>query len=148
MIRLGIAYASAPVIQILNNVKAPYSISTPTALLASRALSLPGLALLQTKLNILKANHKTLKASLLAVPNIIQILGAGNANFLLARIGRDGQVDDKRAKAIYLRMAQEMGVVVRYRGGEVGCLGCLRITIGTEEECSIVLARLTELLKD
>jgi len=38
-------------------------------------------------------------------------------------------------------------VVVRYRGSELGCQGCLRITVGTEEENKTVLAKLEKVLK-
>lgn len=45
-------------------------------------------------------------------------------------------------------MAREDKVVVRYRGNEVGCEGCLRITVGTREECEEVVRRLGKLLKE
>jgi histidinol-phosphate aminotransferase len=44
-------------------------------------------------------------------------------------------------------MAENRGVVVRYRGGEIGCEGCLRVTVGTEEECETVLKQLGDLLQ-
>lgn len=50
------------------------------------------------------------------------------------------QVDN--AQAIYKRMADD-GVVVRFRGNELHCKDCLRITVGTPEEN----AKLLELLK-
>lgn len=50
------------------------------------------------------------------------------------------QVDD--AETIYKRMADN-GVVVRYRGRELHCEDCLRITVGTPEENE----RLLELLQ-
>jgi histidinol-phosphate aminotransferase len=40
-----------------------------------------------------------------------------------------------------------MGVVVRYRGNELGCDGCLRITIGTEEENAMAVEKLQEAMK-
>jgi histidinol-phosphate aminotransferase len=33
-------------------------------------------------------------------------------------------------------LAENRGVVVRFRGNEHGCLGCLRITVGTDSEVS------------
>lgn len=129
-------------IQILNNIKAPYNISTPTAALALRALSSEGLALLATKITTLKANHASLHAALLTLPNVLQILGSGNANFLLAQIGTNGIPDNRKAERIYKAMAEKEKVVVRFRGNEVGCEGCLRITVGTSEECEVVINKL------
>ena len=47
------------------------------------------------------------------------------------------------AHEIYKRMAGK-GVVVRYRGNELHCKDCLRITVGTPEENN----RLLELLQE
>ena len=145
--RLGIAFSSPALIQVLNNIKAPYNISTPTATLAHRALSPAGLSLLATKIATLKSNHAYLHAALLALPKVLRILGAGNANFLLAQIGTDGKVDNARAEKCYKFMAETDKVVVRFRGNEVGCEGCLRVTVGTREECEEVVRRLGSLLK-
>lgn len=43
----------------------------------------------------------------------------------------------------YNQMADN-GVVTRYRGNELHCSECLRVTIGTEEENKIFLALLVE----
>jgi histidinol-phosphate aminotransferase len=45
-------------------------------------------------------------------------------------------------------LAEEEGVVVRYRGNELGCQGCLRITVGTEEENAIALQKLKKALEN
>jgi len=44
-------------------------------------------------------------------------------------------------------MAERDRVVVRFRGNEVGCEACLRITVGTRDECERVVERLRELLQ-
>lgn len=137
-------------IQILNNIKAPYNISTPTATLAERALSPSGISLLNATLSTLISNHSYLQAGLLKLPNVLRILGGGHANFILTQIGDGpgGKPDNARALRVYEKMAREEKVVVRFRGMEFGCEGCLRITVGTKEECDQVLIKLGELLKD
>lgn len=133
---------------MLNNIKAPYNISTPTASLALRALSPTGLSLLASKIATLQANHARLCAAVLKLPNVLQVLGGGHANFLLAQIGgSDGRPSNARAESIYTEMAEKEKVVVRFRGREVGCEGCLRITVGTEEECEVVVQKLAALLR-
>lgn len=60
--------------------------------------------------------------------------------------GTEGKPDSGRAQKAYKTLAEELGVVVRYRGNELGCEGALRITVGTEEENKVVLERLVEVL--
>ena len=50
--------------------------------------------------------------------------------------------------AVYERLADTKGVVVRFRGKEVGCLGCLRISVGTAEEVDKLLERMQSVLRD
>lgn len=61
--------------------------------------------------------------------------------------GRNGKPDNQRAQKVYKTMAEEEGVVVRYRGGEPGCEGCLRVTVGSEEENSVVVGKLRKTLE-
>ncbi|ORY87497.1 pyridoxal phosphate-dependent transferase [Leucosporidium creatinivorum] len=148
-IRLGLAFSSPEIIQVLNNIKAPYNISTPTAALAKRALSPSGLTLFRANLSTLIANRSTLSTALLALPSILQILGAPHANFVLAQVGgKDGKPDNVKAQKVYEKMAREDKVVVRFRGNEVGCEACLRITVGTKEECEAVVEKLAKLLEE
>jgi histidinol-phosphate aminotransferase len=52
------------------------------------------------------------------------------------------------ALAVYEKLAETKGVVVRFRGKEHGCLGCLRITVGTEDEVTRFLAALKKTLAE
>jgi len=62
------------------------------------------------------------------------------ANFVLARIGplKPAFVDGMRAR----------GILVRDRSRDYGCEGCVRITIGTAEHTSRLLAALREVLEE
>lgn len=60
---------------------------------------------------------------------------------MLCDLFRPGQMDN--AHEVYRRLA-DSGVVVRYRGSELHCENCLRISIGTAEENQ----KLEELLKE
>ena len=57
-------------------------------------------------------------------------------------------MDNKRANEVYLRLARREGVVVRFRGNELGCEGCLRVTVGTRQECERALERFREVLSE
>ncbi|TXT07338.1 hypothetical protein VHUM_03058 [Vanrija humicola] len=148
-IRLGYLLASPELIQILTNAKAPYNVSLPTASLALASVSESGLAVMKKNTETLVANRTALIDGLLKIPSIGKIPGGNHANFVLAQVldKPGGQPDNARANAVYKEMAENRGVVVRFRGNEPGCLACLRITVGTEEENATALARLSELLQ-
>lgn len=144
---LGYLLAPPPLIQILTNTKAPYNISLPTASLAQQAVSTPGLVQMANAVSTLNANRTKLIDGLKSISGIGSILGGNHANFVMAQVTKDGKPSNERAVSVYKNMAEHRGVVVRYRGSEVGCEGCLRITVGTEEEVAAVLKQLGELLQ-
>ena len=150
--RLGIAIAQPPLIQILSNTKAPYNVSTPTAHLALRALSPASLSGMRENIEKLKVSRAKLLSSLhgLKELGLGRAIGAQDANFILIPVlTRDGSVPDNvRAGRVYKTLAEEEGVVVRYRGSEVGCVGCLRITVGTEQENAVALTKLKKTLEN
>jgi histidinol-phosphate aminotransferase len=149
LVRLGIAYSQPALIQIMNNTKAPYNISVPTAHLASLALSPAGLDKMRTNVRTLIENRSWLEKALKQLPGVGPILGSGEANFVLVTIldSPEGKPDGKRAGMIYKRMAEERGLVVRNRSSDLGCEGCLRITVGTQEENERCIELIRQLLK-
>ncbi|KIK55054.1 hypothetical protein GYMLUDRAFT_48265 [Collybiopsis luxurians FD-317 M1] len=151
-IRLGIAIAQPPLIQILTNTKAPYNISTPTAHLALSALSPSSLETMKTKVQTLKTSRSALLKSLAAIAHLGlgSSIGSNEANFVMIPVlSKDGsRPDSVRAQKVYKALAEENGVVVRFRGNEPGCEGCLRITIGSEEENAAVVRKLELVLNE
>jgi histidinol-phosphate aminotransferase len=117
---------------------------------AMRALSPESTVVRQEKINTLLASRSALVSDLAAIAHLGlgNPIGSGHANFVMIPVLNvtSKQPDSKRAHAIYKALAEEMGVVVRYRGNEVGCSGCLRITIGTKEENKTLLQRMQEAL--
>ncbi|KFY81998.1 hypothetical protein V500_10919 [Pseudogymnoascus sp. VKM F-4518 (FW-2643)] len=134
-VRLGAAFAAAPVAGLMNALKAPYNISTPTSILASAALSAEGIAAMEDSRAKIVTQRERLVKALPTIPGIGRLRGGEAANFLLFEVlNQKGEPDNKVAKGVYERLAAGRGVVVRFRGSEYGCLGCLRVTVGTEEE--------------
>ncbi|KDO19773.1 histidinol-phosphate aminotransferase [Saprolegnia parasitica CBS 223.65] len=121
-IRLGIAFGDPELIQILNNVKAPYNINKLTAKVAADALANVGL--LHDKVQLILEEKAKVIAALQALPFVHQVY-ASDANFVLF------QCDN--AFAVYKEMA-EAGVVIRYRGNQLLLDSCLRATIGSPSE--------------
>lgn len=146
--RLGYLLASPPLIQVLTNTKAPYNISVPTASLALSAVSTPGLISMASSVATLNQNRDKLIAGLNDIPAIGRILGGNNSNFILAEVlDADGKPSNDRAAKLYKTMAESRGVVVRFRGFEPGCEACLRITVGTEDECAEAIKQIGDLLQ-
>jgi histidinol-phosphate aminotransferase len=144
-IRLGAAFTSPPIARLLNALKAPYNISIPTSALASAALSPAGLELMRKNVAALAAQRERLLEELPKIKGIGRLRGETSSNFLLYEIlNAEEKPDNVTALAVYERLAELKGVVVRFRGKEHGCEGCLRITVGTEEEVTRFLAALEE----
>ncbi|EPS97425.1 hypothetical protein FOMPIDRAFT_1031985 [Fomitopsis schrenkii] len=151
-IRLGMAFAHPAVVQILMNTKAPYNISAPTAALALSALSPTALAAMSAKVASLVEQRGVLLKGLaeLAPLGLGTAIGGNHANFVMVPVlekSGSSKPDNLRAQRIYKTLAETEGVVVRYRGGEPGCAGCLRITVGSKEENPVVLTKLREMLQ-
>lgn len=146
-VRLGVAFAQPPTVQIMNNTKAPYSISAPSAYFAAQALSSEGVARMHECTRALIHNRRQLLADLGTVPNLGRVLGGNDANFVLVEVLEGGKPSSERAGAVYHTMAQEHGLMVRNRSAELGCEGCLRISVGTPEENAKAIVLLRTLLQ-
>jgi histidinol-phosphate aminotransferase len=121
-LRLGMAFAGRPVIDILNKVKPPYNINQATQDLALKALE--NIEQVNEWIKITVVEREQLNASL-ANLEIVKRVYPSDANFILA------EVTD--ATGIY-NFLVEQGIIVRDRSKVTLCEGCLRITIGTSAE--------------
>lgn len=146
-IRLGVAYTSPEIASLLNSLKAPYNISSPTSALATAALTGPNMAVMRDYREKLVAQRDRLVRELPQIPGVGRFLGGTDANFLLVEmLDGEGKPSNVTALAAYEAMAEKRGVVVRFRGKEYGCEGCLRITVGTETEVTKFLQELRVVL--
>ncbi|KAM0448864.1 hypothetical protein ACHAPV_001778 [Trichoderma viride] len=148
-IRLGVAFAPAPIATLLNSLKAPYNISSPTSALAHSAVSAQGLSVMESNRAKIIAQRDRIIKEIASIPGVGRLRGGTESNFLLFEmLNAQGQPDNAVALAAYEKLAETKGVVVRFRGKEHGCLGCLRITVGTEEEVTRFLAALKKTLEE
>lgn len=152
-IRLGAAFTSPGIAGLLNNLKAPYNISSPTSALARTALEPQNLTIMRRNRESIVEQRDRMIRELPKIPGVGSFLGGFESNFLLTEIldrprSRGGKPSNETALAVYARLAETKGVVVRFRGKEVGCLGCVRITVGTEEEVDKLLQELRIVLQD
>jgi histidinol-phosphate aminotransferase len=152
-IRLGSAFSSPDIAKLLNSLKAPYNISSPTSALAIAALEPENLAVMRKNRVKILTQRNRLMNELPNIPGIGRCIGGTDSNFLLVEIldqprESGGRPDNAAALAVYETMAEQRAVVVRFRGKELGCEGCLRITVGTEKEVDTFLKGVAKVLKD
>jgi len=121
-IRLGMAFASEDVIQLMNNIKAPYNINKLTVEVALDAFS--DLSKYREKIQNILVERDFLLQQLGNISAVKKIHHT-DANFILFVI--------PKSKDIYKTMA-DRGIVCRYRGTETHCEDCLRVTVGTRDE--------------
>src|SRR6201991_2717585 len=124
-LRVGMAFASEEIIEVMNKVKPPYNINEASQELALKALE-----------NIDQVNG-WIKETLLQRDRLVLTLKdfdfvvdiyPSDANFIL--------VKTTDPKGIYNFLVQQ-GIIVRDRSKVELCEGCLRITIGTPDENSV-----------
>jgi histidinol-phosphate aminotransferase len=129
-LRLGMAFASEELIQVLNKIKPPYNISgltQDTVLDALKHKEKVG-AFVQQILE----ERSNLRTALEKRPYVLRV-HPSEANFLLVEV--------QDASTVYAALIQEK-VIVRNRSSVLHCAGCLRITVGTNAENTSLLAAL------
>ncbi|KAF2757735.1 histidinol-phosphate aminotransferase [Pseudovirgaria hyperparasitica] len=147
-IRLGAAFTSTPIARLLNSLKAPYNISSPTSQIATAALSPEHLQVMQENREKIMIQRERLLREMPKIAGVGRFLGGTDANFLLVEMldGPEGKPSNVTAQGVYEALAEQKGVVVRFRGKEHGCTGALRITVGTEQEVDRFLVELKSVL--
>ncbi len=132
-IRLGMAFAQPWLINSMMRVKPPYNVNALTQQAALKALE--NTADFEEKVRLILSERKRL-AENLAEMKLVEKVFPSDANFLLVRV--------QEAENIYRDLAAK-GIVVRYRGDQLHCDNCLRITVGTPEENDTLLHALEKL---
>jgi histidinol-phosphate aminotransferase len=121
-IRLGICYASAEVISVLNKIKPPYNVNELTQLRALERLS--DIAKIDNEITSIIAQRTEL-LSVLKEVSFVEKIYPTEANFILIKVDdANKRYDELIAK----------GIVIRNRTTQPLCENTLRLTIGTEEE--------------
>jgi histidinol-phosphate aminotransferase len=131
-LRVGMAFASEEIIEVMNKVKPPYNINEASQELALKALD--NVAQVNAWIKETLAQRDRLVLHLKDLDFVIDIYPS-DANFIL--------VKTKNPKAIYSFLVDN-GIIVRDRSKIDLCEGCLRITVGTPAENDILLQTLQQ----
>jgi len=130
-IRLGICYASAAIISVLNKIKPPYNVNELTQLRALERLSNPDKV--KTEIASIIGQREQLLKVLVDVKFVEKIYPT-EANFILIKVDdANKRYDELIAK----------GIVIRNRTTQPLCENTLRLTIGTEVENKKLIESLT-----
>ena len=121
-IRLGMAFASETIIQLMNKVKPPYNVNQLTQSTALEALQQHEQT--QARIEHLLVARKTLAQRIAELPYVEKVFPS-DANFLLVKMQSPNE--------LYHYLTNK-SIVVRNRSNLQLCNGCLRITIGTPTE--------------
>lgn len=130
-LRVGMAFASEEIIGILNKIKPPYNINTLSQKEALKALTKSSVT--EDQIERIKKEREKLSAELKKLDNVIQVFPS-EANFIL--------VEFEDSEALFNTLI-EKGIIVRNRSTQVKA--CIRITIGTPEENTLLLNTLKEM---
>lgn len=133
-LRLGMAFASEEIIEVMKKVKPPYNINQATQDLVLKALEEVGQV--NDMIKELVAMREALKEVFEQMPTV-ETVYPSDANFLLVKIAE--------ARKVYEFLLTK-GIVLRDRSNVQLCEDCLRITIGTEKENTILVDALAEWL--
>jgi histidinol-phosphate aminotransferase len=131
-LRVGIAFASEAIVQIMNKVKPPYNINQPSQELALKAFQ--EVAQVNGMIQEIVKQREELIDQLSKL-SIVQKIHPSDANFLLVKV--------INAREIYNFLLGK-GIVVRDRSRVELCEGCLRITVGTPKENNELIRELKD----
>lgn len=121
-LRTGLTFAHPEIIQIMNKVKMPYNVSTPSIELLKKGLC--NMEKFRRSIEITLSERKKLVERLSKL-SIVEHIYPSHANFILVKV-----IDADR---IYQHLI-EHGIVVRNRSKLEKLTNCLRITVGTPDE--------------
>lgn len=128
-LRCGFALANPPIIELLLKVIAPYPLSTPVADIAAQALTEKGIELMKQRVAQVSRSRQVLSDALKKSPNVEQVYNS-KTNYILVKFTDANLV---------FRTLWEQGIILRDQQRQYGLNGCLRISIGTQEECDSVI---------
>ncbi len=133
-LRCGFTLANEEIIGLLLKVIAPYPLSTPVADIAAQALSPQGIVAMRERVAEILVNRQFLIAELEKLACVEEVFGS-ETNYVLARITTSSAV---------FKSLWDQGIILRDQNKQPTLSNCLRITVGTREECQRVIDALQE----
>ena len=136
-LRCGFTLANKPVIDLLMKVIAPYPLSTPVADIAAQALAPKGINAMRDRVAQILVERQYLVNALKSIPCVEQVFDS-ETNYILVRFTASSSV---------FKSLWDQGIILRDQNKQPSLSGCLRITIGTDEQMDRLLAFLRTYLQ-
>jgi histidinol-phosphate aminotransferase len=131
-LRVGMAFASEPIIDIFNRIKPPYNINSVSQKLVLEALD--NTDKVNAWIKTIVEEREKLSSEISKLDFVLKVYPS-EANFIL--------VKTKDATALYNYLVSKE-IITRDRSKVELCEGCLRITIGTKEQNQLLLKTLKQ----
>ena len=114
---------------------APYPIPVPSADIAEQTLQAENIALVKARAQEILANRQWLAEALSALSQVEKVYDS-EANYLLFKC-QNGQAV---FKALW-----EQGIILRDQNKALNLQNCIRITVGTKEECESIVGAIGQI---
>ncbi|CAD83523.1 histidinol-phosphate aminotransferase [Candidatus Blochmanniella floridana] len=134
-LRCGFTLANPKIINLLTKVITPYPIPTPVIDIATQALTPQNIQYTQTRIKKIHNNRNMLIKALKQCSCVQQIFPS-YTNYILVKFYPQYQV---------FKTLLNQGIVLRDQSYQPGLMHCLRITIGSYNECQLVISTLKKL---
>lgn len=132
--RMGVAIAQEELIQLLQKIRPPYPLSTPSILSALEATNPDHQEMLKLRVKTNHLERENLKTELLKICPVRRVFSSAT-NFLLVQFHPSHQI---------FNFLKANKIIVRDRSTEVGLNDCIRITVGTRDQNQRLLAALQQ----
>jgi histidinol-phosphate aminotransferase len=129
-LRVGMAFASEEIIEVMNKVKPPYNVNEASQQLALEALSNIDQVNNWIKETLVQRDRLVLELKLF---DFVLDIYPSDANFILVKTTDANRIYD---------FLVDKGIIIRNRSKVELCEGCLRITVGTPDENTLLLQTL------
>lgn len=129
-LRVGMAFASEPIIDVFNKIKPPYNINVVSQKLALDALD--NMQQVNSWIKQIVEERERLRKEILQLFFVEKVYDS-EANFILVKV--------ETPELLYYYLTQNK-IVIRDRSKVMLCEGCLRITVGTKEENDLLIETL------
>ncbi|CDH02513.1 histidinol-phosphate transaminase [Xenorhabdus bovienii] len=124
-LRCGFTLASPDIIALMLKVIAPYPLATPVADIAAQALTEAGINIMKDRVEEVAENRTYLRQALNELAMVEKVFPS-ETNYILVKF-TDAE--------IVFRTLWEQGIILRDQRKQAGLDNCLRITIGSRNEC-------------
>lgn len=131
-LRVGMAFASEPIIDLFNKIKPPYNINVVSQQIALDALN--NIDKVNIWIKEIVKERQNLKAEIEKLSYVLKVYPS-EANFLLVKT-----ID---ANKVY-HFLESKEIIVRNRNSVTLCEACIRITVGTIEENKLLMNALKQ----